>query len=181
MAFPTLEEIAKRRRSLGINQRELARLSGVSQSFIAKIETGRINPSYELAKTIFNALESLEFKEELSAADVMHSKVTWIDSKSTASEASQMMSETGYSQIPVFSDGKNIGSVTESTVINAMVKIKNLSSLSELTVREIMEEAFPMVDASTPVSIVSMLLRYKPAVLVTVKGEVKGIVTRQIY
>jgi len=35
-----------------------------------------------------------------------------------------------------------------------------------------------MVDASTPVSIVSMLLRYKPAVLVTVKGEVKGIVTK---
>ncbi len=59
-----------------------------------------------------------------------------------------------------------------------MVKIKNLSSLSELTVREIMEEAFPMVDASTPVSIVSMLLRYKSAVLVTIKGEVKGIVTK---
>jgi predicted transcriptional regulator len=178
MTFPPLEDIGRRRRKIGINQRELARLSGVSQSFIAKIETGRINPSYELAKAIFNILESLEFKEESHAVDVMHLEVKGVDSSATASEASQLMSETGYSQLPVFSDGKVVGGIMESTIINSLLKVKNPHNLSELMVKEIMEEAFPMVDASTPVSIISMLLRYKPAVLVTVKGDIKGIITK---
>lgn len=178
MPLPSLEEIAKRRRSLGLNQRELARLSGVSQSFIAKIETGRINPSYGLAKALFDVLERLESKEELKAADVMHPNVTGIDSGAKISEASRLMSETGYSQLPVYKEGRVVGSITEGTIISAMLKVRDPLSLSEMTVEEIMEESFPMVDGSTPVNLVSTLLRYTPAVLVTIKGEVKGIITK---
>ena len=178
MALPSLEEIAKRRRSLGINQRELAKLAGVSQSFIAKIETGKINPSYGLAKAIFDVLEGLESKEELRVVDVMHSKVTGVDCSATMSEASKLMSETGYSQLPVYKEGRIVGSVTESTMISAMLKFKDPLRLSELSVEDVLEEGFPTVDASTPVSVISLLLRYTPAVLVAVKGDVKGIVTK---
>ncbi|MEM3607493.1 MAG: CBS domain-containing protein, partial [Candidatus Bathyarchaeia archaeon] len=89
-----------------------------------------------------------------------------------------LMSETGYSQLPVYKEGRVVGSITEGTIISAMLKVRDPLSLSEMTVEEIMEESFPMVDGSTPVNLVSTLLRYTPAVLVTIKGEVKGIITK---
>jgi predicted transcriptional regulator len=178
MPLPSLEEIAKRRRSLGLNQRELARLAGVSQSFVAKIEAGKINPSYGLAKALFDTLERLESKEELRAADVMHPDVTGIDGGAAVSEASELMRETGYSQLPVYKGGRVVGSINEGTIIGALLRVKDPLSLSETKVEEVMEESFPMVDGSTPVNLVSTLLRYTPAVLVTVKGEVKGIITK---
>ena len=38
--LPSLDEIAKKRKMLGLTQKELARMAGVSQSSIAKIESG---------------------------------------------------------------------------------------------------------------------------------------------
>lgn len=60
--FPNVEDIAKKRRQLGLKQAELAKLAGVSQSLIAKLESGTIDSSYTKVKTIFDALERLEFK-----------------------------------------------------------------------------------------------------------------------
>jgi predicted transcriptional regulator len=46
---------------LGLTQGQLAKIAGVSQSFIAKIESGKIDPSYSKVKTIFDVLDlSLE-------------------------------------------------------------------------------------------------------------------------
>lgn len=55
--LPSLDEIAKRRKLLGLTQKQLAKIAGVSQSFIAKIESGKIDPSYSKAKAIFDTLE----------------------------------------------------------------------------------------------------------------------------
>ena len=52
--FPTLEDIARRRRQLGLKQGELAKAAGVSQSLIAKLEAGSIDSSYTKVKTIFD-------------------------------------------------------------------------------------------------------------------------------
>ncbi len=176
--LPLLKEISKRRKSLNLNQRELAKLAAVSQSLIAKIEAGTINPSYRLAKAIFDVLENLESKEKLRAVDVMSKKVKGVDSHISVSEASSLMSSTGYSQLPVYQKERIIGSITESTIISAILQVGDPNRLSVLSVEEIMNEAFPIVDSATPVTIVSMLLRYSPAVLVTVKGSVKGIITK---
>ena len=45
-----LNEISRLRKQLGLTQAELAKLSGVSQSLIAKLEAGKIEPSYSKAK-----------------------------------------------------------------------------------------------------------------------------------
>jgi len=63
--LPKIEEIERRRKSLGLGQKQLAKMVDVSQSMIAKIETGRINPSYIKTKAIFDLLESLERKREI--------------------------------------------------------------------------------------------------------------------
>jgi predicted transcriptional regulator len=41
-----------------------------------------------------------------------------------------------------------------------------------------MDEAFPSVNEETPLSMVSTLLQYSPAVLVTKRGHVQGIITK---
>ncbi|MBI2079314.1 helix-turn-helix domain-containing protein, partial [Candidatus Micrarchaeota archaeon] len=41
-----VSKLGSLRRKLGITQKELAKLAGVSQSLIAKIEMGKIDPAY---------------------------------------------------------------------------------------------------------------------------------------
>src|SRR5437016_14588462 len=55
--LPSLDEIPKKRKALGLTQSKLAQLAGVSQSIIAKIESGTVDPSYSIAKRLVEALE----------------------------------------------------------------------------------------------------------------------------
>ena len=73
--FPPVEEIAHKRRILGLNQAELAKLAGVSQSLIAKLESGKIDSSYTKVKTIFETLERLETKTKIQAGKMLHKKI----------------------------------------------------------------------------------------------------------
>ena len=53
-----VKSIGSLRRKLNLTQKQLAKLSGVSQSLIAKIESNRIDPSYSKVVSIFHALEN---------------------------------------------------------------------------------------------------------------------------
>ena len=71
--LPRLEYIRQTRIKLGITQRKLASLTGISTSMINQIETGRCKPSYDTAKKIFEILSSLEGnsskKQQIYAAE----------------------------------------------------------------------------------------------------------------
>ena len=67
--------IKELRKRLGMTQHRLARLSGVSQSLIAKIESGRVDPAYSKAKSIISALQREQFSSEKKAKDIMHAGV----------------------------------------------------------------------------------------------------------
>ena len=71
----SLETIALRRRALGLTQSQLAGLSGVSQSYIAKLEAGKIEPSYSKVQAIFEALFELEQGRETKAGEIMTGNV----------------------------------------------------------------------------------------------------------
>ena len=94
--FPTLEDIAKRRRQLGLKQSELAKAAGVSQSLIAKLEAGTIDSSYTKVKTIFDVLERLEFKTKVQAEKLIHSEVISVQKRQPISEVVKVMKENGY-------------------------------------------------------------------------------------
>src|SRR5665647_945575 len=104
--FPTLEDIAKRRRQLGLKQSELAKMAGVSQSLIAKLEAGTIDSSYTKVKTIFEVLERLEFKTKVQTEKILHNEVVVVQKSDPISKVVNRMKEYGYSQIPVF-EGKH--------------------------------------------------------------------------
>jgi len=176
--LPSLDEIVRRRKSLGLNQKELAGLVGVSQSFVAKIETKKINPSYIKTKEIFDTLQNLERKREKKAKEISHDRVVGINKDDSLSRAAKLMNETGFSQLPVFSEKRAVGSISEKTVLDQILKVGDPAKLSKVAVEEVMEQAFPQVDEMTPLTAISSLLQYSPAVLVTKKGLVAGIITK---
>ena len=176
--FPPLEDIAKKRRMLGLKQAELAKLAGVSQSLIAKLEAGTIDSSYTKVKTIFDVLEKLEFKTKAQANKVLHKNVVTVQKDEPISKVVKMMKEHGYSQIPVFEGTRSVGSISEKAILRQILAGKDLDAISKLPAEEIMEEAFPQINEDAPLSLISSLLQTYSAVLVSKKGEVIGIITK---
>jgi len=88
------------------------------------------------------------------------------------------MRETGFSQLPIFSGSQVIGSLTEKVILQSLMSTTNRDELSKQPVEKIMDEAFPTVSEETPLTTVSALLQYEPAVLVAKRGRVFGIITK---
>ena len=173
-----LETIAIRRRRLGLTQSQLAKQAGVSQSYIAKLEAKKIEPSYTRVMAIFEALQRLERSREARSNEIMTKDVVGVQVCDKVQSAVKLMRETGYSQLPVFDGERSVGSVSESTIIDRIVDRKRGEVITDGLVSEIMDDAFPQVGEDAPVSLLTSLFRVYPAVLVSKKGEVAGIVTK---
>ena len=74
--------------------------------------------------------------------------------------------------------GHPVGSISDKVIDNLILSGKDPKDLARIRVDEVMEPAFPQVDAKAPVELAASLLRHYNAVLVTAKGEVTGIVTK---
>lgn len=174
--FWDLEALAKLRRRLGLTQRELARMSGVSQSLISKIERGRINPSYEAVKRILQALERARAERGvgLVARDICTRDVIWVEASDPLSKAIGLMRRYGISQLPVLRDGSLVGSISESTIMRKLERIRSV----EVPVEEVMDEAFPTVPEEASLGLVRQLLQEYPAVLLQRDGRITGIITK---
>jgi len=171
-----LEALVRLRKRLGLSQRELARLSGVSQSLISKIERGKVNPSYEAVRRILNALELVRSRraEGLRAGDICTRDVISVDALDPLGKAIELMRRHGISQLPVFRGDRLVGSISESTIMRKLEKIKS----SEMRVEEVMDEAFPTIPEEASLSILRQLLQEYPAVLLHKNGKITGIVTK---
>ena len=167
-----LEEVKKVRKKIGITQTELANRAGVSQSLIAKIESGRIDPTYTKTKKIFAALNDLEKKEEIKAEELMASKIISIESNDLIKDAIAKMKKFQISQLPVIDTHKLVGLVSESIILDAMLKSKSTQ------VREIMQEAPPIVSKTTSIQVISNLLKHFPMVAVAEEGRLIGLITK---
>jgi cystathionine beta-synthase len=92
-------------------------------------------------------------------------------------EAVRVMSDHDFSQISVTKDGRIIGSLNETHLYEEFCRNPDLK---KKPVEEIMQQAFPFVDISTPVELLStMITPQNPAVLVRdFKTEKTFIITR---
>ncbi len=178
MRLPELKTIHSIRKQIGINQTQLAKAAGVSQSLIARIEAGKVDPSYAKAKKIFLALESVGKGKILRANDIMSRHVATTRSNTSVKEAAKMMRTKNISQLPVVDDDVVVGSISEKTIIDKVAQGMKLDNLALVPIRDLMEESFPQIDENSHISVVSTLLEYHPAVLVTSKGKINGIVTK---
>ena len=74
MHIPTPEELRTRRESLGLKQTELAKRAGISQSMVARIEAGNVDPRISTLNKIIVVLNSAAPKK-IKAAQIMHMPV----------------------------------------------------------------------------------------------------------
>ena len=167
-----LDEIKKVRKKIGLTQTELANRSGVSQSLIAKIESGRIDPTYTKTQKIFAALDDLEKKEEVKAGQLMAARIVSVAPDDSVKEAIAKMKKFQISQLPVIDDHKLVGMVSESTILEAMLNSKAGH------VKEVMQESPPIVSKATSIQVVSNLLRHFPMVVVSEEGNLVGLITK---
>ena len=171
-----LLDIKHLRKRFNLNQKALADKAGVSQSLIAKIEAGKIDPSFSKTQQIFAALEQLQNKEEIKAERLMSSKVVCAEVNNTINEIIKVLKNKGISQVPVFSQNQVCGLITESTILEAATKYP--AQLQVMKVSEIMEDAPPIVSPQTGVRTLQELLKYNPIILVAEKGRIKGIISK---
>lgn len=161
----------------GLTQAALARLAGVSQSLIAKVEAGKSTPSYEKAKRIFDALEESASQEALCAEDLMTKKVVAVEKTATVRQAVKAMEARGISQVPVLDKGQSVGLISEKTVL-ARLGGHPEKVWDTCRVASVMEESLPLIAPHTPLTLLANMLQHYPALLVARKGRIVGILTK---
>src|SRR6266487_1173502 len=156
--MPDLEEIPRLRKVLSLTQTALARLASVSQSTIVKIEKRQMNPSYDVVRRIMNSLQAELKKQEKKALvdKIQTRKVQYLEARLPLQTAVGEMQHWKFSQMPVMHNGHPVGSISDKVINNLILSGRDPKDLARIRVDEVME----------------------PAVLVTTRGEVTGIVTK---
>lgn len=177
--LPDLSEIKAKRKQFSITQSQLAEFANVSQSLIAKIESNSVVPSYANAKRLLDALESLQEQHSLSAKDLLQGHIVLVRDNDSVKKAVSIMERKAISQLPVVNaNGACVGSITEANVLKKIGRANGTARLSDLKVSGLMDEAFPSIQQDTPMKVIQTILEHNPAVLVSAKGKIKGIITK---
>ncbi len=176
--LPNLGEIKKQRRAFGLTQKDLALNAGISQSMIAKIESGRISPGYDTVKKIFTVFENMGKDTSITARQIMSRHVISVRKSNTVSKAIETMRSFGYSQLPVLDKNQVIGTISEKAILDVMSSKENLQNLLNKKTKSVMTEALPRINENESIDVISALLKSNSAVLVTKKGKVIGIITK---
>jgi len=174
--LPGLEYIKQTRLKLGITQRRLASLTGISTSMINQIETGRCKPSYDTAKNIFEILSTLEGKSSKKAGDICSRNIIFAQKDDSLYSIVEKMRLHFVSQVPIFEGQKIVGIVSEDSLAKRMVE-NDEKKLKNITIDTVMEPSPPLVDFGTPAKALVPLIRFAKCILVTEKGTVFGIIT----
>jgi cystathionine beta-synthase len=117
----------------------------------------------------------------LTARDLVATKkaaaLVAIDCQETVARAAHLMTEHGFSQVPVTSNGRIVGSINETGLYAEIVKNPEVK---RGPVEALMQPAFPFADISTALdSLAAMLTPENPAVLVRdFKSDETYIITR---
>jgi len=172
------KQLKKIRVQLGITQSELARAAGVSQSLIAKLESGLVDPSFSTMKSISEALRSQIRIEGKKASEVMSKPVISIQSTVTISESVNAMKKNGISQLPVYSGTRLVGSITENQIVQLLSALDDPRSILGKPISSYLQPTFPIVSADTPVEALFSLFKFVPAILVASGDKVEGVITK---
>ena len=167
----TTDDLKKLRLQSRRTQAELAAEIGVSQSYIARLERGSLDPKLSLVKKIVDVLTGRTGKV---CSDIMTADPVTIDARDVVSTAVSLMQENNYSQLPVLRGTQIVGIITEWDII------QNLQhDLHEISVQAVMSPSGAlMVDETTSVDVIIPLFENYQAVLVQTQGRIQGIITQ---
>ncbi len=163
------------RKQLSLTQQQFAQLAGISQSLVAKIEAGKLDPTYSYVKKIEEAIALLTKKQEQEkcAKEIMCKGVISIGKQYKIKDVLQLFTKHSISQLPVIEKEKVLGLLSEATIVRQMQE-----SLLEKQVQDVMDDAPPVISAETGMEMITALLQFSPLLLVQAQGELVGVITK---
>jgi predicted transcriptional regulator len=176
MHIPNPEELRSRREALGLKQTELARRAGISQSMVARIEAGSVDPRVSTLNKIIKVLNSAEPKK-ITAAQIMHAPVLSVAPQASIMAAVEIFEKNNISQLPVIERGIPAGCISEAVIVKA-IEQQRLHKTHMFMVKDFMEPGFPTVPPDMDVETVVNILQQNHAVLVVDGRIVKGVITK---
>ncbi len=189
--LPDLDKIRQMRKRLNLSQRELANLAGVSQSLIAKIERGSIDPSYSNVRKILVAfeevlrrrkVEGMKTGNQLTVGDLATRGVIHVTPDQTIGEGTEKMMKGRFTQLPVIVGERVVGGITDDRIRDYTIEEtksgrKTYDEVMRTKIEEIMDEPFPILSEDTPIDLASFHLQREEAILISRKGQIVGILT----
>jgi predicted transcriptional regulator len=173
LMIPALSEIRLRRRILGISQKTLSGASGINQGTLAKIESGKIVPNYNIGRRLFEEIERLENSTGKTARDAMVHPIASVGPDDTLKRCAEIMSAKGFSNIPVIENGKSVGKIRDKTLLEA-----GTASYAK-PCSEFMEPPLASVPENAPLKAVREILKFENSVIVVGNsGKARGIISR---
>src|SRR3989344_4468211 len=145
-----ITQLKKIRKQLNLTQHEFAQKAGISQSMVAKVESGRLDPTYSNVKKIEQALELLTKNYEKEAKDIMIKNIISVNKDEKISNIIKLMNKYTISQLPVLEKDKVIGLILESSILNKNAKLE----------------------------VIKQLLRFYSLILIEDKGKLIGLITK---
>ena len=165
------------RQKIGITQKKLATLTGVSTSMINQIESGRSQPSYDTAKKIFDNLANLEGESSShTVGDFCSKDIVKLKPTNTLHDAIKKMHQLSISQIPVFDHSDIVGVVSEDGIVKHLADLGE-AELKKAKLADTMDSVPPIVDFDTPANVLVPLIRYSKCILVSKNSKIIGIIT----
>ncbi|MHA1675019.1 MAG: helix-turn-helix domain-containing protein [Promethearchaeota archaeon] len=178
MEVPRLENIKILRDKIGWTQKDLAEKVGVGQSYIAKIENGKQEPSYKVVAEIFNCISrELQAMEgsELVIKDVATPRdaLKFVGPKDKLSDVKGAIGD--YDQIPVIDENQHcVGSVTS----RVLIRLLSQETAEGTLVKEFMEAPLPSFSENTTIKQMREILRFIDAALIVDQDKITGIISR---
>ena len=166
-------ELRMLRKQKGLTQAELASIAGVSQSLVARIEKGSVDPRVSTLNSLFSALGRVAH----SLSSIMSSPVIYATPDEHVLSVINKMEKFNISQLPVIGSAKQVGAVLDSLLVKKMTSMPP-GKIASLTAAQVMRKPLPEIELGADIGVVTRLLSKEPAVIVKSEGILVGIVTR---
>lgn len=160
------------RKKLNMTQQQFAKRAAVSQSLIAKIEAGTIDPSYSNVLKIEQTIHDMTNSTEPSAEDILNPKIIFVAPTDHVIDIVKIMKKNGISQVLVEEDNKILGIVTEGSLL------EDLNKLQHLRAQDVMLEPPPIVSNKTKLSVLAAILTQYPLVVIQKESRFIGVATK---
>jgi predicted transcriptional regulator len=174
--LPDVSEIIALRKKMGLSQRKLAKMAGLSVAWINQVETGRIDdPSYAKLKKIADLYEKKKGGKGWTAGDICTRKILSAELGQPLEKANAKMIKLGISQLPVFDNDVCVGMITDHTISRIVGTDASKIKIN----KKMLEPPPPTIDESTPAMSLSEILEFFDSVLVEKNGMIVGILVPQ--
>lgn len=176
--IPKGDDLRSLRLRKGLTQSDLARMAGVSQSLVARLEASSVDPRVSTLEKILKVLTNVPSMK--LAADIMGSPVVTVDFDDKVRTAVELMKRRDISQLPVMLRGHPVGAIEEEKILKRLVSnLSNPDRVYDTKIGDLISSVYPSISSNASlIEIADLLSRGHSALLVVEGNELKGIITK---